>query len=86
MNGEIAGRSWQPGCDVLPFRKNPGHALDEKSFTRTPWQMCIECIAVLPDGVNVLPGINPLPTSRCGCWRTGSGLRPGKAAWKRESD
>lgn len=31
------------------------HPLDEKSFTRTLWQMCTECIVVFPDGVNVLP-------------------------------
>lgn len=31
------------------------HDLDEKSFTRTLWQMCTECIVVFPDGVNVLP-------------------------------
>ena len=31
------------------------HALDEKAFTKTLWQMCTECIVVFPDGVNVLP-------------------------------
>jgi len=31
------------------------HELDERSFTRTLWQMCTECIMVFPDGVNVLP-------------------------------
>lgn len=31
------------------------HALDEREFTRTLWQMCTECIVVFPDGVNVLP-------------------------------
>ena len=31
------------------------HDLDEKTFTRTLWQMCTECIVVFPDGVNVLP-------------------------------
>jgi rhamnulose-1-phosphate aldolase len=31
------------------------HDLDERAFTRTLWQMCTECIAVFPDGVNVLP-------------------------------
>ena len=31
------------------------HDLDERSFTRTLWQMCTECIVVFPDGVNVLP-------------------------------
>ena len=31
------------------------HELDERSFTRTLWQMCTECIVVFPDGVNVLP-------------------------------
>lgn len=31
------------------------HDLDERLFTRTLWQMCTECVAVFPDGVNVLP-------------------------------
>ncbi len=31
------------------------HDLDEKTFTRTLWQMCTECIVVFPEGVNVLP-------------------------------
>ena len=31
------------------------HELDDKSFTRTLWQMCTECIAVFPEGVGVLP-------------------------------
>ena len=31
------------------------HDLDTKSFTRTLWQMCTECIVVFPEGVNVLP-------------------------------
>ena len=31
------------------------HALDEKAFTHTLWQMCTECIVVFPDGVGVLP-------------------------------
>ena len=31
------------------------HTLDEREFTRTLWQMCTECVAVFPDGVNVLP-------------------------------
>jgi len=31
------------------------HELDERSFTRTLWQMCTECVVVFPDGVNVLP-------------------------------
>ena len=31
------------------------HSLDEREFTRTLWQMCTECIAVFPEGVNVLP-------------------------------
>ena len=31
------------------------HELDEKSFTRTLWQMCTECIVVFPEGVNILP-------------------------------
>jgi rhamnulose-1-phosphate aldolase len=31
------------------------HALDEKAFTRSLWQMCSECVIVFPEGVNVLP-------------------------------
>ena len=31
------------------------HPLDEKSFTRTLWGTCTECIVVFPDGVGVLP-------------------------------
>ncbi len=31
------------------------HTLDEREFTRSLWRMCIECIAVFPDGVGVLP-------------------------------
>lgn len=31
------------------------HDLDERTFTRTLWQMCTECIIVFPDGVGVLP-------------------------------
>lgn len=31
------------------------HALDEKEFTKTLWQMCTECVVVFPDGVGVLP-------------------------------
>lgn len=31
------------------------HELDERAFTRTLWQMCTECVAVFPEGVNVLP-------------------------------
>ena len=31
------------------------HPLDDRSFTRTLWQMCTECIVVFPEGVGVLP-------------------------------
>lgn len=31
------------------------HELDSRSFTRTLWQMCTECVVVFPEGVNVLP-------------------------------
>ena len=31
------------------------HPLDERSFTRTLWQMCTECVIVFPEGVGVLP-------------------------------
>ena len=30
------------------------HELDEKKFTHTLWEMCIECIVVFPDGIGVL--------------------------------
>ena len=31
------------------------HDLASRSFTRTLWQMCSECVVVFPEGVNVLP-------------------------------
>jgi rhamnulose-1-phosphate aldolase len=31
------------------------HALDDKQFTHTIWEMCTECIVVFPDGIGVLP-------------------------------
>jgi len=31
------------------------HSLDEKEFTRTLWQLCIEGILVFPEGIAVLP-------------------------------
>ena len=31
------------------------HELEDRSFTRSLWQMCTECIVVFPDGVGVLP-------------------------------
>lgn len=31
------------------------HELDDRSFTRSLWQMCTECIVVFPDGIGVLP-------------------------------
>ena len=31
------------------------HELDEKKFTHTLWEMCTECIVVVPDGVGILP-------------------------------
>ncbi len=31
------------------------HPLDDKSFTRTIWGTCTECIVVFPDGIGVLP-------------------------------
>jgi rhamnulose-1-phosphate aldolase len=35
------------------------HELDEKSFSKTLWQMCTECIVVFPDGVGILPWMVP---------------------------
>lgn len=35
------------------------HELDEKTFTKTLWQMCTECIVVFPDGVGILPWMVP---------------------------
>jgi rhamnulose-1-phosphate aldolase len=31
------------------------HPLDDKSFTRTIWGTCTECIVVFPEGIGVLP-------------------------------
>ncbi len=31
------------------------HPMDDKSFTRTIWGTCTECIVVFPDGIGVLP-------------------------------
>ncbi len=31
------------------------HEYDERSFTRTLWKTCTECIVVFPDGIGVLP-------------------------------
>lgn len=31
------------------------HALDERSFTHTLWQMSTECIVVFPEGIGILP-------------------------------
>lgn len=31
------------------------HNLGSRTFTRTLWQMCTECVVVFPEGVNVLP-------------------------------
>lgn len=31
------------------------HELDERSFTRSLWQMCTECIVVFPEGIGILP-------------------------------
>ncbi|WP_407308872.1 rhamnulose-1-phosphate aldolase [Desulfosporosinus sp. SB140] len=35
------------------------HELDEKSFTKTLWKMCTECLVVFPDGIGVIPWIVP---------------------------
>ncbi len=35
------------------------HALDERAFTRTLWQMCTECLVVFPDGVGIIPWLIP---------------------------
>jgi rhamnulose-1-phosphate aldolase len=35
------------------------HALNEREFTRTIWQMCTECLVVLPDGIGILPWLVP---------------------------
>jgi rhamnulose-1-phosphate aldolase len=31
------------------------HALEDRAFTRTLWNMCTECLMFFPDGVSVLP-------------------------------
>ena len=35
------------------------HALDEKEFTRTLWQMCTECLVVFPEGISIIPWLVP---------------------------
>ncbi|MRH43761.1 rhamnulose-1-phosphate aldolase [Aquibacillus halophilus] len=35
------------------------HELDEKSFSKTLWKMCTECIVVFPEGVAILPWMVP---------------------------
>ncbi|WP_303220284.1 rhamnulose-1-phosphate aldolase [Enterococcus asini] len=35
------------------------HEMDEKTFTRTLWQMCTECLVVFPEGVSLLPWMVP---------------------------
>lgn len=35
------------------------HELDERSFTRTLWQMCTECLVVFPEGVGIIPWLVP---------------------------
>jgi len=35
------------------------HDLDEKSFTRTLWKMCTECLVVFPEGVSIIPWLVP---------------------------
>lgn len=35
------------------------HELDERSFTRTLWQMCTECLVVFPEGVSIIPWMVP---------------------------
>lgn len=35
------------------------HELNEKSFTKTLWQMCTECVVVFPDGVGIIPWMVP---------------------------
>lgn len=35
------------------------HPLDERSFTRTLWQMCTECVVVFPEGIATIPWLVP---------------------------
>ena len=35
------------------------HDLDERSFTRTLWKMCTECLVVFPEGVSIIPWLVP---------------------------
>lgn len=35
------------------------HELHEKSFTKTLWKMCTECLVVFPDGVGIIPWLVP---------------------------
>ena len=41
------------------------HELDEKKLTHTLWEMCTECIVVIPDGIGVLPWM-PCGTNEIG--------------------
>ena len=31
------------------------HELNERTFTRTLWQMCTECLVVFPEGLSIIP-------------------------------
>src|SRR5699024_8592429 len=35
------------------------HELDEKTFTKTLWKMCTECIVVFPDAIGIIPWVVP---------------------------
>ncbi|WP_392388587.1 rhamnulose-1-phosphate aldolase [Gracilibacillus timonensis] len=35
------------------------HELNEKSFSKTLWKMCTECIVVFPEGIAILPWMIP---------------------------
>ena len=35
------------------------HELDERSFSRTLWQMCTECLVVFPEGISIIPWMVP---------------------------
>lgn len=35
------------------------HELNERTFTRTLWQMCTECLVVFPEGLSIIPWLIP---------------------------
>ena len=68
----VQRRGLKPGGDVPEHRLHVQilRDLDSRSFTRTLWQMCSECVVVFPEGVNVLPWM------LCGYYSTSDSIIP----------